>query len=69
MKPTNQCPVYPNHMTNQPTLPVPHMSDEEVDGMLQMMKARGNLKEQEVPKTQYGRRVACNTLGKLERYK
>ena len=70
MKPTKDCPAYPGHYgKNTPLLPLLHMSDEEVDQMLAEMQRRGELKDKEIPKTQYGRRVACDTLFRLERYK
>ena len=56
--PTSRCPIYFN--TNYPAhqeFPCVHLSNEEIDLALQEMLNKG-VTESEIPKSQYGRRVA-----------
>ena len=70
MKPTKECLVYPDTFKGyRPALPMLHMTDEEIDGMIETMRIQGKIPEKDIPRTQYGGRVACETLFALERYK
>ena len=70
MTPTKDCPIYPpGFKGHKPALAMTHMPDEEIDEMLAEMQRKGELSDKEIPRTQYGRRVACETMFKLERYK
>lgn len=67
---TADCPTYPPALKRlKPQLAVGHMGDEEIDGMLEAMRKRGELGVEAIPKTQYGRRVAVDAMIKFEHWK
>ena len=50
----------------RPELPLSHMTDEEIDQTLSLMLKDG-VTYNDIPRSQYGRRVAVDTMFKLER--
>ena len=65
--PTEHCEKYPSPMRYaRPELPVAHLSNEEIDQALSYIVAKGATYN-DIPTSQYGRRVAVSTYCDLER--
>lgn len=65
--PTSQCRKFPDTWRGlRPEMPLSHMSDTEIDQCLALMIGNG-VTVNDIPRSQYGRRVAVDTMFKLER--
>lgn len=65
--PTAQCRKYPDTWRGvRPELPLAHMDDTDIDEALSQM-LRDGVTINDIPRSQYGRRVAVDTMFKLER--
>lgn len=65
--PTAKCKKYPDTWRGvRPEMPLSHMDDTDIDHMLELMLKDG-VTVNDIPRSQYGRRVAVDTMFKLER--
>lgn len=65
--PTHTCRVFPDTWRGiRPEFPLSHLTDDEIDHCLLLMLKDG-VTVNDIPRSQYGRRVAVDTMFKLER--